>query len=292
VSAESATPLSAYLDDVQRHPLLTRDEELELTRRYAEQREPADGRRLVTSNLRLVVKVARDYQQGRVPLIDLIQEGNLGLLHAVEKFDPAKEVRFSTYSVWWIRAYVLRYLMQNHSLVRMGTSKAQRKLFYNLRKEAARLEADGIRPTARRIAANLEVQTAEVVLMQGRMAGGEVSFEAPVGSEEDGRSLADVLTADGPTVEEWATRAEIRARIGTELDRFADGLEARRRRIWDLRTRADEPMTLRAVGAEIGVSGERVRLIEARILRELRRHLQVAFPDLDVSDFEALGQSG
>jgi RNA polymerase sigma-32 factor len=290
VTDRSSDPLAAYFEDVQRHPLLTREEEGELTRRFADHRDPADGRRLVTSNLRLVVKVARDYQHGRVPLIDLVQEGNLGLLQAVEKFDPDRKVRFSTYAVWWIRAYILRHLMANHSLIRMGTSKTQRKLFYNLRKEQARLEADGIRPTAKLIAANLEVQTAEVVLMQGRMGGGEVSLEAPTGSDEQGRSLAEVLTADGPTVEEWATRAEIRARIGGELDRFAGELDPRRRIVWDRRTRADEPLTLRELGAELELSAERVRLIEVRILRELRRHLQKAFPDLDLSDVGDLGR--
>ena len=287
--SERSDPLAAYFADVQRHPLLTREEEEELTQRYADQRDPADGRRLVTSNLRLVVKVARDYQRGRVPLVDLVQEGNLGLLQAVEKFDPGKKVRFSTYAVWWIRAYVLRHLMANHSLIRMGTSKAQRKLFYNLRKEQARLEADGIRPTAKRIAANLEVQTAEVVLMQGRMGGGEVSFDTPASADDEGRSLADVLHADGPTVEEWATRAEIRTRIGHALDDYAAELDARRLIIWDRRTRADDPLTLRQLGSELELSAERVRLIEVRMLRELRRHLQKAFPDLDVADFGDLG---
>ncbi len=286
VSRHSHDPLATYFEDVQRHPLLTREEEGELTRRYADERDPVDGRRLVTSNLRLVVKVARDYQRGRVPLIDLVQEGNLGLLQAVEKFDPEKGVRFSTYAVWWIRAYVLRHLMANHSLIRLGTSKAQRKLFYNLRKEQARLEAEGIRPTAKRIAASLDVQTAEVVLMQGRMGGGEVSLETPAGSDEGGRSLADVLSTDGPTVEEWATRAEIRTRICREMDTFAEGLDERRRTIWDLRTRADEPQTLRQLGAALNLSAERVRLIEGRMLRELRRHMQKAFPDLETADFD------
>ena len=288
--SDANDPLGAYLADLKRYALLTREEEDELTRRYVELRDPADCRRLVTSNLRLVIKVARDYQRGRVPLIDLVQEGNLGLMRAVEKFDPEKGVRFATYAIWWIRAYVLQHLMANHSLIKLGTSKAQRKLFYNLRKEQTRLESEGIRPTAHRIAANLEVQTAEVVLMQGRMGGGEVSFETPIGTDDNARSLADVLAAEGPTVEEWATRAEIRANIGREFDAFAEELDERKRLIWDQRTRADEPATLRALGAELGLSAERVRLIEVRILRELRRRLQQAFPDLDVENLGDLGR--
>ena len=279
-------PFGAYLKEVGRYPLLTPDEEKELTVRYVKERDPVDGRRLVTSNLRLVVKVARDYKAMRIPLIDLVQEGNLGLLHATEKFDPDKGVRFASYAVWWIKAYILRHLVANHSMVKMGTTRAQRKLFYNLRKEQNRLEAMGVKATNKRIAANLEVETAEVELMRGRLAGGhEVSFEAPVGGGDDGegRALADVLADGAGNAEEWAVRAEIRTQLLNSLNDFADTLDARQRRIWDLRSRADDPLPLRALGEELGVSAERCRQIEVRMLRKLRRHLDSAFPGLDLS---------
>jgi RNA polymerase sigma-32 factor len=276
----------AYLRDVGRYKLLTPEEEKELTTRYVRDREPEDGRTLVTANLRLVVKVARDYHATRVPMIDLVQEGNLGLLHAVEKFDPEKGVRFASYAVWWIKAYILRHLVANHSLVKMGTTRAQRKLFYNLRKEQSRLEKQGIKATNKLIAANLEVETAEVELMRGRLAGGhEVSFEAPVGGGADGegRVLADVLEDGAGNAEEWAVRAEIRTQLFRSLNEFGETLDARQFRIWELRSRADDPLPLRALGEELGISAERCRQIEARMLRRLRRHLDKAFPGLDLS---------
>lgn len=282
-------PLGAYLRDVNRYPLLTPVEEVELTTRYAQERDPVDGRKLVTSNLRLVVKVAKDYHAARIALIDLVQEGNLGLLHATEKFDPERGVRFASYAIWWIRAYILRHLLANHSLVKMGTSRAQRKLFYNLRKEQSALESKGIKATSKRLAARLEVQTAEVELMRGRLAGGnEVSFEAPVGGDDEGRALAEVLPDGAGTAEDWAARAELRCQLLGELDDFGSSLDARQRVIWDKRTRADDPLTLRELGTELGVSGERCRTIEMRMIRKLRRHLEAKFPGLEMGDIGAL----
>jgi len=287
--APGSDPLGAYLREVTRYPLLTPAEEVELTTRFAAERDPADGRKLVTSNLRLVVKVAKDYHAARIPRSDLVQEGNLGLLHATEKFDPERGVRFASYAIWWIRAYILRHLLANHSLVKMGTSRAQRKLFYNLRKEQSALEAKGIRATSKRLAARLEVQTAEVELMRGRLAGGnEVSFESPVGGDNEGRALADVLPDGASTAEEWAARAELRSQLINELDAFGATLDARQRVIWTKRTRADEPVTLRELGEELGISGERCRTIELRMVRKLRRHLESRFPGLELGDIGAL----
>lgn len=287
----SNDPMRAYMAEVTRHPLLTLEEEVELTTRYAAERKPVDSRRLVTSNLRLVVKVARDYDHARVPLIDLIQEGNVGLLQAVEKFDPEKGVRFATYAVFWIRAHILQYLLKNHSMIKVATSQAQKKLFYNLKKEASRLEQAGIKPTAKKLAASLEVATAEVVIMQSRLARGHmVSLDTPSGPSDDARSLGELLPSNAPSVEEWATRAELRARLHNELDAFAAGLDERQRLIWRKRTRAEDPVTLRELGDEIALSAERVRMIEARMLRNLRRHLQTRFPELEMDDMQAFGR--
>ncbi len=283
--------MRAYMAEAMRYDLLTAEEELELTTRYAAERRPVDGRSLVTSNLRLVVKVARDYDHARVPLVDLVQEGNVGLLQAVEKFDPTKGARFATYAVFWIRAHILQYLLKNHSMIKVATSQAQKKLFYNLKKEQSRLEQAGIKPTAKKLAANLEVATAEVVIMQSRLSRGHmVSLDTPAGPSDDARSLGELLPAGGPSVEEWATRAELRARLNNELDRFADGLDERQRLIWGKRTRAEDPVTLRELGEEISLSAERVRMIEARMLRNLRRHLQTRFPELDLGDMSSLGR--
>ena len=281
-SSTNAGPIDAYLREVRRHPLLTIDEEREITRRYADTRDPADGRRLVESNLRLVVSLARDFARGRVPMIDLIQEGNIGLMQAVERFDPEKGVRFATYAVWWIRAHVLQYLMANHSLLRYGNSKTQRQLFYNLKKEQERLRQKGIEPTAKAVAAELQVATMEVLAVQARLnPRSQVSFDAPVGGEDEGRSLADILADGGLSAEAAVEAAERRGQLHDELERFAEGLDTRQRIVWDRRIRSDAPLTLRALGAEVGVTAERVRMIEMRIRQDLKRQLRRNLPDVE-----------
>ncbi len=277
----TTNPIDAYLREVRRHALLTIEEERELTRRYADTRDPADGKRLVEANLRLVVKLARDFARGPVPMIDLIQEGNMGLMQAVKKFDPDKGVRFATYAVWWIRAHVLQYLMSNQSLLRYGNSKTQRQLFYNLKKEQERLRKKGIEPTAKAVARELQVETMEVLAVQARLnPGSQVSFDAPVGGDQEGRALSDVLPAGGPSIEEEAQRAEMNAQLNEEFDRFAETLNERERIVWDRRIRARNPLTLRALGAELGVTGERVRMLEVRIRSNLKRRLKRNLPDV------------
>ena len=170
-------PLGAYMRDVQRYPLLTKEEEHELAVRFFEDEDVEAARRLVTSNLRLVVKIAYDYRQAYKNILDLVQEGNIGLMQAVKKYDPYKGVKLSSYAAWWIRAYILRYILNNHRLVKVGTTQAQRKLFYNLQKEKARLSAMGIEPTAELIAERLNVPERDVVSMDMRLAAGDASLD-------------------------------------------------------------------------------------------------------------------
>ncbi|MCA9583262.1 MAG: sigma-70 family RNA polymerase sigma factor, partial [Myxococcales bacterium] len=184
-------PLAAYMRDVHRYALLTPEEEKDLALRYVESGDLDAARQLVTSNLRLVVKIAYDYRRAYKNLLDLVQEGNIGLMQAVKKFDPYKGVKLSTYAAWWIRAYMLRFILNNHRLVKVGTTQAQRKLFFNLKKEKARLSALGIEPTAERIAEQLNVSEDDVVQMDRRLAAGEASLDAPVNAD-DGRSVARV----------------------------------------------------------------------------------------------------
>jgi RNA polymerase sigma-32 factor len=193
-SASSLTrrdPLSVYMRDVQRYTLLSKDEEHELAVRFFEEDDLEAAKRLVTSNLRLVVKIAYDYRQAYKNILDLVQEGNIGLMQAVKKYDPYKGVKLSSYAAWWIRAYMLRYILNNHRLVKVGTTQAQRKLFFNLQKEKARLSAMGIEPTAEIIAERLNVPERDVVSMDMRLAAGDASLDAPVGTSE-GRSVARV----------------------------------------------------------------------------------------------------
>ena len=166
-------PLAVYMRDVQRYPLLSKDEEHDLAVRFFEEDDLEAAKRLVTSNLRLVVKIAYDYRQAYKNILDLVQEGNIGLMQAVKKYDPYKGVKLSSYAAWWIRAYILRYILNNHRLVKVGTTQAQRKLFFNLQKEKARLSAMGIEPTAELIAENLNVPERDVVSMDMRLAAGD-----------------------------------------------------------------------------------------------------------------------
>ncbi|MBW2457088.1 MAG: sigma-70 family RNA polymerase sigma factor, partial [Deltaproteobacteria bacterium] len=177
-------PFQAYLHEVQRYPLLTATEEKDLTRAYAETGDPAVARRLVTANLRLVIKLAYEYRRAYRNMMDLIQEGNIGLMQAVKRYDPYRGVKLSSYSAWWIRAYMLRFILNNWRLVKLGTTQAQRKLFFNLKKQKAKLTAMGVDPTPQLIAERLGVKETEVIEMDQRLASSDASLDAPLGDSE------------------------------------------------------------------------------------------------------------
>ena len=273
-------PLQRYMQEVRRYALLTREEEHEVAVRFREKGEPEAAFRMVTANLRLVVKIAMEYQHMRVPVLDLIQEGNVGLMLAVKKYDPSRGVRFGSYAQWWIRAYILKYLMDNFSMVKIGTTQAQRKLFYNLKKERARLEARGIDASTERLADALDVRAEEVVEMQKRLAGGaEVSLSAPVRDGERGE-VGDLLPAQAPSAEEQTSQAEIAEKLEARLAQFAATLDDRSRVFWDLRLMSEEPWTLQRLGEKFGVSRERARQVEARILSRLKAFLSAEMAEL------------
>jgi RNA polymerase sigma-32 factor len=214
--AERATPLAkydplqAYMRDVQRHPLLTPAEEREYAIKFYDQGDVDAAAKLVTSNLRLVVKIAYEYRRAHKQIPDLIQEGSIGLMQAVKKFDPYKGVKLSTYAAWWIRAYILRFVLNNARLVKLGTTQAQRKLFFNLRKERARLSAMGIEPTAETIASRLNVPAEEVTNMERRLSSGDMSLDAPARPGEEGSSARiDLLTEGDPRADDVLAEQEI-----------------------------------------------------------------------------------
>ncbi len=186
-------PLSAYLREVHRHKMLTAEEERTLTEQYSKTQDSTAARKLIEANLRLVVKIAYEYRRAHKNLLDLVQEGNIGLMQAVKRYDPYRGVKLSSYAAWWIRAYMLRFILNNWRLVKLGTTQAQRKLFYNLNKEKARLAAQGIDPTPELIANHLNVETRDVIDMDRRLGSGEASLDAPVGDAEGcfGRSPRD-----------------------------------------------------------------------------------------------------
>jgi RNA polymerase sigma-32 factor len=281
-------PLGAYMRDVQRYPLLSKEEEHDLAVRYFEQEDLEAARRLVTSNLRLVVKIAYDYRQAYKNILDLVQEGNIGLMQAVKKYDPYKGVKLSSYAAWWIRAYILRYILNNHRLVKVGTTQAQRKLFFNLQKEKARLSAMGIEPTAELIAERLNVPERDVVSMDMRLAAGDASLDAPVGTSE-GRSVArvELLPSDDVRIDDTLADAQVEDQFTAKIHEFGATLEGKEKKIFDDRLVADDPKTLQVLGDEFGVSRERVRQIEKRLLKKLKDFLHKELGDTVVDVYES-----
>ncbi len=267
-------PLQAYLNEVQRHALLTPQEEHDLAVRFAEKGDVEAAARLVTANLRLVVKLAFEYRRAHRNVLDLIQEGNIGLMKAVQKFDPYRGVKLSTYSAWWIRAYILRYVLANWRLVKVGTTQAQRKLFFNLAKEKARLAAQGIAATAEGIGERLGVDAAVVEEMERRLEAPEASLDAPRSSEEGRTSTRlDLLAGLEIRADDEMAQAQLRRTLNEKLGAFHETLEGREKFIFEQRLLTDAPLTLQEIGEKYGVSRERARQVEKRLTGRLRAYL-------------------
>jgi len=273
--------LGFYLKEVRRYPLLTAEEEREYAVRYQESGDKEAAERLVTANLRLVIKIAFQYHRQWANVLDLIQEGNVGLVEALKRFDPYREVRFSSYAQYWIRAMILRFLLDNYTMVKLGGSRAGRKLFFQLQKERDRLIAQGVDPTPKLLGERLGVSEKEVHAVDQHLRAPALSFDAPMGDDGDGRSLAEVVAEpDTTSPEEAAARQEFGARVNASLAEFEATLrDDRERLIWTKRLRSDDRSSLSMLGAELGVSKERVRQLEARIKGRLKPFLENAFGD-------------
>ncbi|HVN86040.1 MAG TPA: RNA polymerase factor sigma-32 [Candidatus Binatia bacterium] len=278
-------PLQRYLVEIRRYPLLSREEEHELAVAYRESGDVEAAYRLVTANLRLVVLIAREYQRAFRQLIDLIQEGNIGLMEAVKKFDPYRGIRFPSYAAWWIRAYIIRYIMNNWRLVKIGTTQAQRKLFFNLQKEKQRLEAEGITPGPKLLAQRLDVKEQEVIEMEQRLAARDLSVDTPIDSEGDATML-DFLASNDATTEDQLANAEYRQRLSEKIKEFGETLKGKEKVIFDARLLAEDPLTLQDIGAQYKISRERVRQLEARLKKKLKAYLESQFEDLKQSGLE------
>ena len=272
-------PLARYMQEVSRHPVLSREEEHELAVRYAQTGDLDAAYRLVASNLRLVVKIAYEYRRAAFSVLDLIQEGNVGLMNAVKKYDPYKGVKLSTYAAWWIRAYILRFVMDNWRMVKLGTTQAQRKLFFNLRKEQQKLAAEGFEPGPKLLAERLNVTEREVEEMDLRLGGDELSIDMPMG-DEGGASYGERLALPAPAVEDQLGDEQLKQVLREELEAFGKTLtDEKERFIFEKRMTADEPLTLQEIGNEFGVSRERARQIEAKLVGRLRERMQERMPD-------------
>ncbi len=275
--------LKRYLADIRTYPVLTREEESHFALAALDgQSKAADH--LVNCNLRLVVKIALEYQSSRINLLDLIQEGNLGLIQAVRKFDIHRNIRLSTYAQFWIRAFILKYLMDNYKLVKVGTTQAQRKLFYNLKREKERLIQQGIQPTAEALARHLDVREKDIVEMETRLTGREVSLDAPINDESN--SLIDIIPSAAIQADDAFEQKHVSKHISARMRRFRTQLKGRDCEIWDRRLVSDQPLTLQELGDLFGVSRERARQLEARVLRSLSRYLS---EDKDFVDAIELG---
>jgi RNA polymerase sigma-32 factor len=276
-SMERLDPMAAYLREVQRHPLLTPEQTHELAAKFVETQDPAVAAQLVTANLRLVVKIAYEYRRAYKNIMDLVQEGNIGLMQAVKRYDPYRGVKLSSYAAWWIRAYILRFILNNWRLVKLGTTQAQRKLFFNLRKKRAELQAMGVDPTNAEIAKQLNVPESDVAEMDVRLAQSEKSLDAPVG-DADGRAIAkvDMMPAAGAGPETQMADEELQALLKDKLGEFRKTLAGKDKdvAIFDMRLVADDPLTLQDLGDKFGISRERVRQLEQRLLARLRDYLK------------------
>jgi len=275
---------------VRRYPLITPEEEHELAVRYQEEGDLEAARALVTANLRLVVKIAHEYRKAYRNLLDLVQEGNIGLMHAVKKFDPFRGVKLSSYAAWWIRAYILKFILNNWRLVKIGTTQVQRKLFFNLRKEVERLQAMGIdTPGPRLLAQRLDVPEAEVTSMQRRLAASDMSLDAPMGGDgSNPTSRLDFVIEERQGPDASVEEAQFKALLNEKLAEFGKTLSGRDKEIYELRTVADEPLTLQQIGDRYGVTRERARQVERRVMDRLKEYLKEEMGDaVDI----ALGRS-
>ncbi|MDO8528225.1 MAG: RNA polymerase factor sigma-32 [Deltaproteobacteria bacterium] len=262
-------PLGKYLQEVDKYPFVTLEEERALAEDYRKNGNIEAAKKLVTAHLRLVVKIAMEYRQAYYNVLDLIQEGNVGLMHAVKKFDPDK-ARFSSYASWWIRSMILKYILDNFRLIKIGTTKDQKKLFYNLMKEKQKIEALGFKPSAKLLASSLEVSEKAVNEMSQRLTHSEYGLEAPVGGGDSDALLKDFIAADQQPLDEQVARQETQNILETKLAEFSEKLGERDMKIFSQRLMADLPITLQEIADEYGISKERVRQIEERIIKNLR----------------------
>jgi RNA polymerase sigma-32 factor len=274
-------PLQMYLMEIKSFKLLTREEETELAIRVREKKDQRAAYVLVTSNLRLVVKIAMDFHRyWTKSLLDLIQEGNVGLLQAVRKFDPYRGIKFSYYASFWIKAYMLKFIMENWKLVKIGTTQTQRKLFFNLAKERDKLIAQGYSPEPRLLAERLDVKEKEIEEMSQRLGGGEVSLNAPVG--DDGKEVYGSFLPDPQiAVDEQLFEKQKKELLLTKLDEYREKLSGKELDIFDNRIMAETPATLQELGDKYHISRERVRQIQERIVKNIKKYLTEEIPNFE-----------
>jgi len=272
-------PLQRYMAEIRRFRILNREEEHRLAVEFKEYGNLEAAYKLVTANLRLVVMIAREYQKSFKNILDLIQEGNMGLMEAVKNFDPYRGVRFPSYAVWWIRAYMIRYIMNDWRMVKIGTTQAQRKLFFNLQKEKERIEAEGLEVGPKLLAQRLNVKEDEVVEMEQRLSSRDLSVDVPYG-EDDEATLLNFLPDSRQGPEEQFAETQYQDLLREKMAQFGAGLKDKELVIYRERLLNEQPLTLREIGEKYGISRERVRQIEERVKRKLKTYLKKELKDV------------
>jgi len=278
VNSRALDSFDQYLFDVEKYPLIEEAaEERELARR-ARTGDKEAAERLVTANLRFVISYVKKYQGRGLGLAELVCIGNEGLLKAVKKFDPDKGVKFISYAVWWIRAYMLRYIMNDWRMVKIGTTQAQRKLFFNLQKEKERIEAEGLAVGPKLLAQRLNVKEDEVIEMEQRLASRDLSVDVPIG-DDDEATLLHFLPDHKQNPEEEYAESQYQRMLREKMEQFAKGLKDKELVIYRERLLNEDPLTLREIGDKYGISRERVRQIEERVKKKLKSYLSKEFKD-------------
>jgi len=274
-------PLQRYLSEVSRYKLLTRDEERELAMKVREYGDRDAAYSLVTSNLRLVVKIALEFQRVWMQnLLDLIQEGNIGLMQAVKKFDPYKNVKFSYYASFWIKAYILKFIMDNWRLVKIGTTQGQRKLFFKLKKEKQKLIDQGFDPKPKLLSQRLGVSEREIIDMDQRLDGWDVSLDAPLKDDSDTERI-DFLSTGAESAEDKVAKKEMDVLLHNKIAEFKKKLTPRELEIFNLRIFSDTPVTLQEIGDRYSISRERVRQVEKNVVKKMREFFKREIVDFD-----------
>jgi RNA polymerase sigma-32 factor len=263
------SPLEAYLSEIRRFAPLSKEEEHTAAVEYLKTKSPDAAYKLVSGSLWLVVRIARDYERVAKNVLDLIQEGNIGLMEAVRNFDPYRGVRFPSYAVWWIRAYIIRYIISNWRMVKIGTTQAQRKLFFNLKKESDRLEREGIYPSTKLLAERLNVKEGEVVEMSQRLGGSDMSVDAPL-KEDNEANLLSVIPSGEESAEDRVAKMQLHEALVSSLSEFDGTLNDKESRIFHGRILDDDKKTLQELSDELSISKERVRQIENKLREKVK----------------------
>ena len=270
-------PFSAYLQEVKKYPILTEEEEKELAIRLKETGDVDAAYKLTTANLMLVVKIAMTFKREWQNLMDLVQEGNVGLMKAVKNFDPFRGVRLSAYASWWIKSYILKYILDNWRLVRVGTTNARRKLLFNLKKEKERLEREGFDPSTKLLAEHFGVDEGEIIDVEASIGAVDVSMDTP--TRPDSPMTPAQSLSDGKSLEKGAEIDQFRKILQQKIEGFKSNLKPAEIEILEKRILSESPQSLQEIGDQRGVTREAIRQSEQRLLKKFRIYIEEEMPE-------------